>query len=124
MTKEEAIWYLQPIADSASLPRYAEALNMAISALREQEHFLEATKMVEQSGSCKNRNSHTNADKFRAMTDEELADLFVKIASNQRKAILEALHEKGIIAEVCVVEMPALAKVAHLQWLREPAKEE
>lgn len=38
MTREEAIWYLQPIADSASLPRYAEALNMAISALREQEN--------------------------------------------------------------------------------------
>lgn len=37
MTREEAIWYLQPIADSASLPRYAEALNMAISALKEQE---------------------------------------------------------------------------------------
>ena len=37
MTREEAIWYLQPIADSASLPRYAEALNMAIAALREQE---------------------------------------------------------------------------------------
>lgn len=36
MTREEAIWYLQPIADSASLPRYAEALNMAIAALREQ----------------------------------------------------------------------------------------
>lgn len=37
MTREEAINYIQPIADSASLPRYAEALNMAISALREQE---------------------------------------------------------------------------------------
>lgn len=37
MTSEEAIWYLQPIADSASLPRYAEALNMAISALRKPE---------------------------------------------------------------------------------------
>jgi hypothetical protein len=36
VTKEEAIWYLQPIADSASLPRYAEALNMAIATLREQ----------------------------------------------------------------------------------------
>ena len=37
MTHEEAIWYLQPIANSASLPRYAEALGMAIAALREQE---------------------------------------------------------------------------------------
>lgn len=37
MTKEEAIWYLQPIADSASLPRYAEALNLAIAAMKERE---------------------------------------------------------------------------------------
>lgn len=37
MTHEEAIWYLQPIANSASLPRYAEALGMAIAAMREQE---------------------------------------------------------------------------------------
>ena len=40
MKKEEAINYLQPIADSASLPRYAEALNMAISALREQPRWI------------------------------------------------------------------------------------
>ena len=40
MTREEAIWYLQPIADSASLPRYAEALNMAIAALREQPQWI------------------------------------------------------------------------------------
>lgn len=40
MTREEAIWYLQPIADSASLPRYAEALNMAIAALREQLRWI------------------------------------------------------------------------------------
>ena len=37
MTREEAIWYLTPIAESASLERYKEALSMAISALRERE---------------------------------------------------------------------------------------
>ena len=37
MTIEEAIWYLTPIAESASLERYKEALSMAVSALREQE---------------------------------------------------------------------------------------
>lgn len=37
MTREEAIWYLTPIAESASLERYKEALSMAVSALREQE---------------------------------------------------------------------------------------
>ena len=43
MTREEAIWYLRPIADSASLPRYAEALNMAITALREQDSLAKKT---------------------------------------------------------------------------------
>ena len=37
MTREEAIWYLTPIAESASLERYKEALSMAVTALREQE---------------------------------------------------------------------------------------
>jgi hypothetical protein len=37
MDRAEAIWYLHPIADSASLERYKEALNLAIAALREQE---------------------------------------------------------------------------------------
>lgn len=37
MTKAEAIAYLQPIADSASMKTYAEALNMAIEALRAQQ---------------------------------------------------------------------------------------
>lgn len=37
MNREEAIWYLTPIAESASLERYKEALSMAVAALREQE---------------------------------------------------------------------------------------
>ena len=37
MTREEAIWYLTPIAESASLERYKEALSMAVAALREQD---------------------------------------------------------------------------------------
>lgn len=37
MSIKDSIQYLQPIANSASLPRYAEALNAAISAMREIE---------------------------------------------------------------------------------------
>ena len=65
----------------------------------------------------------THGDQVRTMTDEQLADLFVTLASRQRAAILESLREKGIIDDVCVVEMPALAKVAHLKWLREPVED-
>lgn len=37
MSIKDSIQYLQPIADSASLPRYNEALNVAISAMEEVE---------------------------------------------------------------------------------------
>ena len=37
MTREEAIQYLSPIAESAALPRYKEALGMAIAALKRVE---------------------------------------------------------------------------------------
>ena len=43
-----------------------EALDMAISALRQQDHFREVTKKVE---------PLTNAQKIRSMNDEELAKL-------------------------------------------------
>lgn len=37
MTITEAIQYLQPIADSSCLPRYSDALNVAIRAMEELE---------------------------------------------------------------------------------------
>lgn len=58
MTREEAIWYLTPIAESASLERYKEALSMAVAALREQEE---------------RENQKTNASRIRSMSDQELA---------------------------------------------------
>lgn len=53
MTKEEAIWYLVPIAASASLERYKEALTMAIDALKGQnvDRWIPvAERMPEKSG--------------------------------------------------------------------------
>ena len=47
MTMDEAIQYLQPIADSASLPRHAEALNIAIDAMQHQkDHVADDGKKV------------------------------------------------------------------------------
>ena len=37
MKKEEAIWYLEPIAESASMKQYKEALTMALDVLREKQ---------------------------------------------------------------------------------------
>ena len=52
---------------------YYEALDMAISALRQQEHFRDLTKKVE---------PLTNAQKIRAMSDEELAEFLIDLADD------------------------------------------
>ena len=75
MTREEAIKVLEKQFDkscgnyryqNAEKLDFEDALWMAISALRQQEHFREVTKKVE---------PLTNAQKIRSMTDEELAKL-------------------------------------------------
>ena len=47
MTKQEAIWYLEPIAASASLERYKEALTMALDALREKQERENPKRLTE-----------------------------------------------------------------------------
>ena len=95
MTRKEAIWYLQPIADSASLERYKEALGMAIAALREQE-------------TVTNRNGLTNADHIRSMTDEELAS--------------EIMCPYSIEPDLC--NSVKTCNECCLEWLKQPYKED
>ena len=66
MTREEAIEAIKCNWPDSRYTILREALDMAISALRQQEHFREVTKKVE---------PLTNAQKIRAMSDEELCDL-------------------------------------------------
>ena len=68
MTREKAIEVLEYARNYDGMDYGAPsiALDMAISALRQQEHFREVTKKVE---------PLTNAQKIRAMSDEELAKL-------------------------------------------------
>ena len=80
MTREEAIEYWEGLRKTFSgqleqeenyfgrmhLQTTIDALDMAISALRQQDHFREVTKKVE---------PLTNAQKIRSMSDEELAKL-------------------------------------------------
>ena len=65
MTREEAIQAIKCNWPDSRYTILREALDMAISALRQQDHFREATKKIE---------PITNADMIRAMSDEELAD--------------------------------------------------
>ena len=69
MTREEAIEilrYQRFVVDFQT----EKALEMAISALRQQEHFCEVTKKLE---------PLTNAQKIRSMSDEELAECLFQI---------------------------------------------
>ena len=64
----------------------------------------------------------TNGDMVRSASDEQLADLFTMLLSKQRASIIAQLHAKGLIPEVSIVEVPVMARAAHLAWLREPAE--
>lgn len=56
----------------------------AISALRQQEHFRDLTKKVE---------PLTNAQKIRAMSDEELAEFLIDLADDGNLKIREWLQQ-------------------------------
>lgn len=89
----EAIWYLTPIRNSASLERYRDALTTALDALefqRQHEHPL------------------TNADRIRAMTDEELCELFMG------DPICDQNHSPDC----------GPCKKCIMAWLRQPVKED
>ena len=91
MTREEAIKVLRTesieLGGSApSVCRFWEALDMAIAALREQEG--------------KGTNAPTNADRIRAMSDEELAKL------------------------LCCTGWKMFKYKECLEWLKQPAEED
>ena len=104
MTREEAIKILEYPVKKWSMEwgeredglSYYEALDMAISALRQQEHFREVTKKVE---------PLTNADMIRAMSDEELADFLAYTWATSARAWQKDPGET-------------------LHWLQQPAEED
>ena len=89
MTREEAIKILEYPVKKWSMEwderedglSYYEALDMAISALRQQE-------------TVTNRNEPlTNAQKIRSMTDEELAEFLIDLADDGNLRIREWLQQ-------------------------------
>ena len=105
MTKKEAINVLRAesieLGGSApSVCRFLEALDMAIAALREQ--------------GGKDTNVPTNADRIRAMNDEELALWICGIYD------IEEEHEKFINGII----IPGYAPHDIEEWLQQPAEED
>ena len=111
MTRKEAIAVLECLAlemnailagipkseaTADQIKRCIDAYDMAISALRQQEHFREVTKKVE---------PLTNADRIRAMSDEELADFLAYTWATSARAWQKDPGET-------------------LHWLQQPAEED
>ena len=98
MTREEAIEYWEGLRKTFSrqlekeenyfgrmhLQTTIDALDMAISALRQEDHFRDITKKVE---------PLTNAQKIRSMTDEELAEFLIDLADDGNLRIREWLQQ-------------------------------
>lgn len=108
MTKKEAIKVLRTESveiggNAVSVCRFWEALDMAIAALREQEG--------------KDTYAPTNADRIRAMSDEELATFISEIADECERNTECNQHCYGCDIEYCVRE-------SCLKWLQQPAEED
>ena len=101
MTNEEAIEAIKCNWPDSRYTILREALDMAISALRQQEHFRDLTKNVE---------PLTNAQKIRAMSDEELANIVECPYGNPY--FDEHLPCKGSCRDCLLI------------WLQQPAEED
>lgn len=105
MTIEEAIKVLRTVSielggSAVSVCRFLRALDTAIAALREQE--------------CEDTNFPTNADRIRAMSDEELA-LWIC-------GVYDIEEENGKFINGIII--PGYAPNDIEEWLQQPAGEE
>ena len=85
-----------------------DALNMAIYALRQQEHFRDLTKKME---------PMTNADRIRAMSDEELVSFLMRLMGHAQ------CFAEGIFPyHPCPQNQNC--KQCGIDWLQQPAEED
>ena len=99
MTREEAIEAIKCNWPDSRYTILREALDMAISALRQQDV------------TDKNVGKMTNADRIRAMSDEELAEFIKHI--KVRAAFCKAVKDNDAFEALCSAE-----------WLQQPAEED
>ena len=102
MTREEAIEAIKCNWPDSRYTILREALDMAISALRQQD--------VADKDAGKNE-PLTNAQKIRSMSDEELEEFIKHI--KVRAALCKAVKNNDAFEELCSAE-----------WLQQPAEED
>lgn len=83
--------------------------------------FADIDEIIDSTPIDKDTNVPTNADRIRAMRDEELAELFGAILREREIILLQKLREQGV--EASIVEIPELTFNAQLEWLKQPAEE-
>ena len=99
MTREEAIEAIKCNWPDSRYTILREALDMAISALQQQDV------------TDKDVGKMTNADRIRAMSDEELVEFIKNI--KVRAALCKAVKNNDAFEELCSAE-----------WLQQPAEED
>ena len=109
MTKKEAINVLRKESveiggNAVSVARFWEALDMAIAALRDQEG--------------KDTNVTTNADRIRAMSDEELVKLHYSGSAHCIADDPTVCDRHDFIGNLTPCEQ------CYLKWLQQPAEED
>ena len=98
MTRKDAIEAIKCNWPDSRYTILREALDMAISALRKQEAVTDRHQM-------------TNADRIRAMSDEELVEFIKNI--KVRAVFCKAVKDNDAFEELCSAE-----------WLQQPAEED
>ena len=108
MNIEEAIEAIKCNWPDSRYTILREALDMAIYALRQQEHFREVTKKA---------GPLTNAQKIRAMTDEELVNFLMRLMGHAQ------CFAEGIFPYHPCPQNHS-CKQCGIDWLQQPAGEE
>ena len=109
MTREEAIEAIKCNWPDSRYTILREALDMAISALRQQETVAKCNGLNE---------PLTNAQKIRAMTDEELVELHYSSSSHCIADDPTVCDRHDFIGNLTPCEQ------CYLKWLQQPAGEE
>ena len=109
MTREEAIEAIKCNWPDSRYTILREALDMAISALRQQETVTNRSRLNE---------PMTNAQKIRSMTDEELVNLHYSGSAHCIASDPTVCDRHDFIGNLTPCEQ------CYLKWLQQPAEEE
>lgn len=66
----------------------------------------------------------TRGDRFRKMSDMEIATLIYEICHERDQRLFDMLTEIGVPAKIMVIEVPSKSIMKHYNWLQEEIGDE